>query len=126
MELIARGMPVWTIFLPAGALLCGLIHILFIEETYVLATGVAFLFLMIPVMIFFRDPPRQIGEGVVSPADGKILTVEERRGGWVYISIFMNIHNVHVNRAPWKGIVVSMEHISGGYVPAFDKGSDLN
>jgi phosphatidylserine decarboxylase len=81
---------------------------------------------MVPILIFFRDPKRSVGEGVVSPADGKVITVERRKGNWYFISIFMNIHNVHVNRAPWEGRVISQEHIPGGFVPAFNKDSDSN
>ena len=81
---------------------------------------------MIPLSLFFRDPDRKIGEGVVSPADGKVVRVEKRRGSWWFVSIFMNVHNVHVNRIPWEGIVVGQEHIPGGYAPAFNKDSDRN
>ncbi len=34
--------------------------------------------------------------------------------------------NVHVNRAPVAGTVASVEHVPGGYVPAFDKESEFN
>jgi phosphatidylserine decarboxylase len=33
---------------------------------------------------------------------------------------------VHVNRAPLAGTVTSMEHMSGGFLPAFNKDSDTN
>lgn len=50
----------------------------------------------------------------------------ERNGTWVVVKIFMNIHNVHVNRWPYEGRALSLEHIPGGYVPAFDKESERN
>ncbi|MFZ5798430.1 MAG: phosphatidylserine decarboxylase family protein [Thermodesulfobacteriota bacterium] len=63
---------------------------------------------------FFRDPER-VGPGrtdaFVSPADGKIIVVEEVedprfvQGRANKISIFMNIFNVHVNRFPFQGRV---------------------
>ncbi len=34
--------------------------------------------------------------------------------------------NVHVNRAPLSGTVTSVEHIPGGFVPAFNKESENN
>jgi phosphatidylserine decarboxylase len=44
----------------------------------------------------------------------------------VYLSIFMNVHNVHVNRSPLAGRIISIKHKSGGYLPAFSKDSDKN
>ena len=38
----------------------------------------------------------------------------------------MNLQNVHVNRSPIKGRVISQKHKSGGYTPAFSKDSDKN
>lgn len=93
---------------------------------WLIAAGFGFLVIMVPLSLFFRDPERSIGIGVVSPADGKVVTVERRKGSWWFISIFMNVHNVHVNRVPWDGVVAYQEHIPGGYVPAFNKDSDTN
>jgi phosphatidylserine decarboxylase len=80
------------------------------------------MFILLPISIiiqgfflfFFRDPQRLIGEGITSPADG--VVVKASHG---YISIFMNIWNVHVNRAPIAGIIVSMQHIPGRHTPAY-------
>ena len=38
----------------------------------------------------------------------------------------MNIHNVHVNRAPLGGTVMEIDYKTGGYIPAFNKDSDVN
>jgi phosphatidylserine decarboxylase len=38
----------------------------------------------------------------------------------------MNIHNVHVNRAPLSGTVTHIDYKPGGYIPAFNKDSDVN
>jgi len=75
---------------------------------------------------FFRDPQRQPekGEGFLAPADGKIVDVSlvgpegliGRPG--LRISIFMSLLDVHVNRSPCDGMVVSVEHHEGGYVDA--------
>ena len=81
--------------------------------------------LNIPILLFFRDPERRIGDGVVSPADGRVMGVF-REGRYHRINIFMNVHNVHVNRAPVDCQVISVERKHGGYVPAFDKESDRN
>jgi phosphatidylserine decarboxylase len=87
------------------------------------------LWLILLLMInFFRDPARhsQAPErAVISPADGKVVAIEPRAGGgdlppgdWRVVSIFMNIFDVHVNRAPAGGRVERIVHHPGGYVPA--------
>lgn len=63
---------------------------------------------------FFRDPYREIGDGVVSPADGKIDHIEGRR-----LEIFMSPFDCHVNRSPASGRVVSVKYIEGSTPPAF-------
>jgi phosphatidylserine decarboxylase len=76
---------------------------------------------------FFRDPEREIGQGrVISPADGVVQSITPWRDGRTRVAIFMSPLNVHVNRAPVAGTVTSVEHIPGGYVPAFDKESENN
>jgi len=75
-------------------------------------------------IIFFRDPeriPSGDEDDAVSPADGKVISVNQRT-----VCIFMNIHNVHVNRAPLSGIVTHIDYKPGGYIPAFNKDSDVN
>jgi phosphatidylserine decarboxylase len=76
---------------------------------------------------FFRDPEREISDGrVISPADGVVQSIMPWKDGRVRVAIFMSPLNVHVNRAPLAGTVSSVEHIPGGYVPAFNKESEDN
>ena len=86
----------------------------------------SFIFFIITVffLFFFRDPEREIGEGVVAPADGKIMSIEEN--DTVKVSTFMNLHNVHMNRAPFDGKILSVEHVFGRHVPAYKKEADSN
>ena len=88
------------------------------------------------VVWFFRNPERVApsGEGIfVAPADGRILKVEEVPAGenltgpfWK-ISIFMNIFDVHVNRAPCSGTVTAIHYHKGRFLSAnLDKASELN
>jgi phosphatidylserine decarboxylase len=91
---------------------------------------------MLFVVFFFRNPKRTIpGEKgiLVSPADGRILKVEEvqldglLKGRFRKVSIFMNVFNVHVNRAPYPGRVEKIEYHSGKFLSAdLDKASADN
>lgn len=63
---------------------------------------------------FFRDPKRTPPEqdnAVVSPADGKIIAVDEIlesefiEGPAKRVAIFLSLFNVHVNYVPFKGVV---------------------
>ncbi|MGJ6965564.1 phosphatidylserine decarboxylase [Streptosporangium sp. G11] len=76
---------------------------------------------------FFRDPDRTPGTGrILSPADGVVQSIDPWPDGRTRVAIFMSPLDVHVNRAPLDGTVTSMEHVSGGYLPAFNKDSDTN
>ncbi|NLU72808.1 phosphatidylserine decarboxylase [Streptomyces sp. HNM0575] len=76
---------------------------------------------------FFRDPEREIAQGrVIAPADGVVQSIMPWHDGRTRVAIFMSPLNVHVNRAPLAGTVASVEHIPGGYVPAFNKESEYN
>lgn len=76
---------------------------------------------------FFRDPDRQPGEGrILSPADGVVQSVDPWPDGRTRVAIFMSPLDVHVNRAPLAGNVLSVEHVAGGFLPAFNKDSDQN
>ncbi|MFE4592807.1 phosphatidylserine decarboxylase [Streptomyces laurentii] len=76
---------------------------------------------------FFRDPEREIAQGrVISPADGVVQSIMPWKDGRTRVAIFMSPLNVHVNRAPMAGTVTSVEHVPGGFVPAFNKESENN
>jgi len=85
---------------------------------------------------FFRNPERHIPAGdeiIVSPADGRILKIEEVEGSPFgegrrrKISIFMNVFNVHVNRAPCSGKIQSIRYHKGRFLSAnLEKASELN
>lgn len=95
--------------------------------------GGGLLALAASIFFFFRDPERETARGALSvyaPADGLVTDVEEVEdetlGRAVRVSTFLNLHNVHVNRAPFGGRVRSMKEIEGGYAPALFGGSGEN
>jgi phosphatidylserine decarboxylase len=88
------------------------------------------------VFYFFRDPGRvtPVRPGlIVSPADGKIVAIQEvepdddiglDKAARTRISIFLNIFDVHVNRIPADGTVVSRNYRKGKFFnAALDKAS---
>ena len=83
-----------------------------------IVVAVPLLALQVLFLFFFRDPTRVIGPGIVSPADGVVREVQQRQGQW-FVSIFMNVHDVHVNRLPMAGTITSITHHRGGHRPAF-------
>ena len=85
------------------------------------------------VLQFFRDPARIAPDGelnVLSPADGRIVAIEETDDAYhgnrraLKISVFMNVFNVHSNRAPVDGEVLSVDYFAGKFFnAALDKAS---
>lgn len=87
------------------------------------------------VVQFFRDPPRPVpseADVVLSPADGRIVKVEQVRDPYadrdaLLISVFMNVFNVHSNRVSIDGTVTKIEYFPGKFVNAdLDKASTEN
>lgn len=88
------------------------------------------------IIWFFRNPERCFTKEekvVISPADGKVIKVEdvemngEMSGKFKKISIFMNIFNVHVNRMPYDGKIEVINYHEGKFVSAnLDKASSDN
>jgi phosphatidylserine decarboxylase len=98
--------------------------------------AVPLLFLTLFTVWFFRNPERTMPENplqIISPADGKVIGIEEVAGEGhpghtlLKISIFMNVFNVHVNRIPFSGEVISLRYKPGKFLSAnLDKASALN
>jgi phosphatidylserine decarboxylase len=68
--------------------------------------------------VFFRDPERSPGEGVVSAADGRVREIVDD-GPSVRVSVFMNVTNVHVNRVPYAGTFAAVRAGGAGFRPAY-------
>ncbi len=84
-------------------------------------------------LYFFRDPERVTPvdkNAVISPADGRVIEITSGSEGAIHnsdtlrISIFMNVFNVHVNRAPIAGQVLNIRYTEGAFFSA-DKSKAL-
>jgi len=95
----------------AGALLWILVNPAFAAPLFLLA-----LF----CLYFFRDPDRAIPDGpvAVSPADGKVVGIIGEGAECTRISIFLNVFDVHVNRAPIAGRIANVEYTKGQFLVA--------
>ena len=83
---------------------------------------------------FFRDPDRIIPGGAglfVSPADGKVIGIKDIAEKTYLdadakeISIFMSPLDVHVNRAPCDGKVITVQYSPGKYMAAYKDDASL-
>lgn len=78
------------------------------------------------LLYFFRDPEREAPTepGVlVAPADGRVTEIvecdqEELGGKACRVSIFLSLFDVHLNRAPCSGRVVSTTYRPGKFLNA--------
>ena len=90
--------------------------------------GLLLLITTVLLINFFRDPDRRIPNAmhqtILAPADGRVISIETSPhpdfAGHTRISIFMNIFDVHVNRAPVNGTLRSMQHFPGLFLKADD------
>ncbi|MEW6367417.1 MAG: phosphatidylserine decarboxylase family protein [Acidobacteriota bacterium] len=81
------------------------------------------------IIYFFRDPDRTPPPGeelLVSPADGKVISIETVGPSPLgvsatRISVFMSPLDVHVNRAPAAGTIERIEYARGRFKAAFDE-----
>jgi phosphatidylserine decarboxylase len=94
------------------------------------------LVVLILVLRFFRVPvrlPYLDERTVTAPADGKIVVIEKTEqkeylnGPCIQVSIFMSIHDVHINYYPVGGKITYRKYHPGKYLVArHPKSSELN
>lgn len=92
--------------------------------------------ILVFIICFFRNPERFFRDEdklVISPADGKVIKIEDVdvsgtiTGRFKKVSIFMNVFNVHVNRAPYSGTIEKICYHKGKFLSAnLDKASTEN
>ena len=88
----------------------------------------SWLFWIITIFIlqFFRDPPRTIPQdknAILSGADGKVIAIEKIDDPYymrksIKVSVFMNVFNVHSNKAPCQGKIIKKNYYPGKFLNA--------
>ncbi len=98
-------------FTAAGVLISWLTHPLAATPLFVVGAFCAW---------FFRDPERllPVGPVALSPADGQVMCVVAEGDRLTRISIFLNIFDVHVNRAPISGMITDVKYQTGRFLVA--------
>lgn len=94
------------------------------------------LVVLIMVLRFFRVPVRRPfidDRTITAPSDGKVVVIEKMEekeylgGPCIQVSIFMSIHDVHINYFPVSGKVSYQKYHPGSYLVArHPKSSELN
>jgi phosphatidylserine decarboxylase len=121
------------ITMAAGVLAAGVLALVFGWHW----VGLLVILCGLAVAAFFRDPERSPAcseRQVLSGADGTVSDVAEMplpegatSDRYHRVSVFMSPLNVHVNRAPVSGEVISVRHMPGAFHAAFrDSASEQN
>ncbi|MCS7063552.1 MAG: phosphatidylserine decarboxylase [Methylacidiphilales bacterium] len=108
------------------AILGGVLAV-FLPHIWGWSVGMTLLILSIAVLLFFRDPERNPPggeENMVAAADGIITNIEEVHLAELgktkvkRVSIFLSVFDVHVNRYPLSGRIVSQKRVGGLFLDA--------
>lgn len=85
---------------------------------------------------FFRDPERSSPQDrslVLAASDGFVTAVEHDMpepglpgGRATRVTVFLSLHDVHVNRSPVQGRITGMERLGQGFAPALLRGAQDN
>jgi len=120
----------WLFIIPAMIITAAALLLQWWTAAILFGFGTLFLF------NFFRDPQRAGSErhvDILSPADGTVVQIKDVPDGEIWpgltkqVSIFMSVFDVHVNRAPITGRIVSYKYNPGKKIAAFaEKSSTEN
>lgn len=125
MKVAREGIP--FILIGASVEAVAILAAVLTRSPWAIAFAIVASLLAVWVVYFFRDPEREGPRGerlVISPADGKIVSVVEVhepafiRGPALRISVFMNVFSVHVNRYPVSGVVRYRHYNPGKFLNA--------
>lgn len=122
----------WTVI---GVFIGATIGLAFVST----ALGLIGVVLCVWCVYFFRDPPRVTptrDKLIISPADGVVQKIDKAAPpkdlglgttALTRVAVFMNVFNVHVNRAPCDGTIKRISYRPGKFFNAsLDKASDQN
>ncbi len=127
------GLPEVVVYPVAIAGLMGIIALLgpaLLTAGTVVAVELALALVLVWILLFFRDPHRQIvGDEatLLAPADGRIADIEQvdeadfLGGPALRIGIFLSIFNTHINRAPCDAKVEQITYRPGKYLNAMNR-----
>tara|TARA_B100001094_G_scaffold328719_1_gene389766 strand:+ start:229 stop:885 length:657 start_codon:yes stop_codon:yes gene_type:complete len=118
------------------ALIWALAYLLsiYFQYSWIQLASVYLFYIFLIVCYFFRDPIRDViynNESFLSPADGKIVSIEpfedEDLGKTIKIAIFLSFFNVHRQWIPLNAKVIDSNYNPGKFFGAFkDKASEKN
>jgi phosphatidylserine decarboxylase len=117
----------WRFIIPS------LLFFLILHYFHYPTLSIVFFLLFMFCLFFFRNPKRtapDVPDVLISPADGRVVEIRDVAarefldGERKRIAIFMSPIDVHVNRAPCPGRVISVVHRRGGFGMAFKKSVD--
>ncbi|GHT59877.1 phosphatidylserine decarboxylase proenzyme [Endomicrobiia bacterium] len=117
MQIVKEGYPFIAIPLALGL---GLIIAGFGRVSSIL--GTLFILISLFCLYFFRDPKVEITKGdglILSPCNGTVLEVSEKKTEKV-IRVFLSVLDVHLQRSPIFGRVISVEHKPGKFLKAME------
>ena len=88
--------------------------------------SIPFWIISIFIIQFFRDPKRKISSSkdvVVSGADGRVIAIDTTMDPYqkkksIKVSVFMNVFNVHSNKAPIDGKILNKIYYPGKFLNA--------
>ena len=116
------GLPQAAVF--PSVLICGIaaLAVFALPNPWAIPVMVFLFILLIWVLSFFRDPPRNVipdSRVLYSPCDGTVTEVVSV-GGVIRVSVFLSLFNVHINRAPCSATVRRVTYKKGQFRNAQD------
>ncbi len=82
----------------------------------------ALVYILIFLIIYFyrrnTNPINMNEDTIVSPCEGKVLKIINE-GDTLVISVFLNVHNVHIQYVPYSGVIKKVIYKKGEFNPAY-------
>ncbi|MDR1122780.1 MAG: phosphatidylserine decarboxylase [Endomicrobium sp.] len=115
MQIVKEGYP--FILVP---LILGIVLVVSGFDKFLSSIGVLCILGSLFFIYFFRDPKIKVTQGknlILSPCNGTVLEVSENETEKV-IRVFLAVLDVHLQRSPVSGKVLSVEHKPGKFLKA--------